>query len=660
MTEDVRILLKLTRSANQDAQQLAIRALGRYESREFIPDLIQLLPSEILRGVVTNAIVQAFRGPVLPSDSGGQQVQQVMDLLNTRVSKDESFMTTAASAIAQLPYERSDQAAAAQAMLREFLRRAEGTATVSLNGIVGAIEWFARANRKISPLTDDIIERLRQIARAPDRRRREASENATAALVAAGAMDIETIRSTAVDTKIPDMPDKRRWSAIVLGGTSIEIDELERIHFLKKLLRDDAASVRVEAVRAWTRRVTPVEGCELLMEMLKDPNPHVMLTALDALGDACPADSNVTDLLTADVKTPPTNRSWHRAAHALVALAKRAPDRVKIPLNTAFISHPIWQVRMYAARTAAMLKDTVALERLALDAHDNVREAALPALRTLKGEESDAVFVAALRRDDYQLLRTAAKTLAGATSTPELSGALMTALLRVTAEKKETSRDTRLALIERLSQIGTPDQAEQLAPLLRDFDIPVALAALALYQQWAGPSLHLFGPAPLPRPPLPSPGELSEDLDAVVTMESGRKFGLRFLTSQAPLTVTRFKRLARGHYYDGLTFHRVVPNFVIQGGSPGANEYAGDAQFMRDEIGAGHAPYSVGLSTRGRDTGDAQFFINLIENRRLNPDYTVFAVVCGVDPLAVESIGEGDRIERITLEKYDPCRPKRD
>lgn len=658
MTEDIRILLKLTRSTNPDAQQLAIRALGRYESREFIPDLIQFLPSKALRSAAARAIVQAFRGPVLPTDSGGLQVQQVMDLLNTHVTKDDMFITTAATAIAQLPYERPDQANAAQAMLREFLRRAEGNASLSLGSIVGAIEWFARTNRKISPLGDDMIERLRQIARAPDRRRRDASELATAALVAAGAMDIETIRSTAVDTKVPDMADKRRLSAIVLGGTSLEVDEPEREHLLKKLLRDDVTSVRIEAVRAWTRRVTPVEGCELLMEMLKDPNQHVMLTALDALGDACPDDINVTDLLTADVKTPPTDRSWHRTAHALVALAKRAPDRVKIPLNTAFISHPVWQVRMYGARSAAMLKDTVALERFAVDPHDNVREAALPVLRALKGEESDPIFIAALRRSDYQLLRTASNALAGATSTAELSGALMTALRRVTAEKKETSRDTRLALIERLTQLGTPDQAEQLAPLLRDFDIPVALAALALYEQWTGPAMHLFGPAPLPRPPLPSPEELSEDLDAVITMGTGGKFGLRFLTSQAPLTVTRFKRLARGNYYDGLTFHRVVPNFVIQGGSPGANEYAGDAQFVRDEIGAGHVPYSVGLSTRGRDTGDAQFFINLIENRRLNPDYTVFAVVCGADPLAIESIVEGDRIERITLDKFDPCRPK--
>ena len=80
-------------------------------------------------------------------------------------------------------------------------------------------------------------------------------------------------------------------------------------------------------------------------------------------------------------------------------------------------------------------------------------------------------------------------------------------------------------------------------------------------------------------------------------------------------------------YYNGLTFHRVVPNFVIQGGSPGANEYAGDGLYMRDEIGtASHVRGTVGFSTRGRDTGDAQFFINLVDNPRLDFEYTVFGV----------------------------------
>jgi cyclophilin family peptidyl-prolyl cis-trans isomerase len=100
---------------------------------------------------------------------------------------------------------------------------------------------------------------------------------------------------------------------------------------------------------------------------------------------------------------------------------------------------------------------------------------------------------------------------------------------------------------------------------------------------------------------------------------------------------------------DGLTFHRVEPSFVIQGGSPGANEYAGDGPFMRDELGGLHRRGTIGISTRGRDTGDAQIFVNLVDNPRLDFEYTVFAHVSPDEMAAVDEIQEGARIRRIRV-----------
>ena len=96
----------------------------------------------------------------------------------------------------------------------------------------------------------------------------------------------------------------------------------------------------------------------------------------------------------------------------------------------------------------------------------------------------------------------------------------------------------------------------------------------------------------------------------------------------APITVRHFLELAlHDHYYDGLTFHRVVPNFVIQGGSPGANEYSGPGRLHARRGRRAEQPGVRRLSTRGRNTGDAQFFVNLVDNTRLDYDYTVFAKV---------------------------------
>ncbi len=125
---------------------------------------------------------------------------------------------------------------------------------------------------------------------------------------------------------------------------------------------------------------------------------------------------------------------------------------------------------------------------------------------------------------------------------------------------------------------------------------------------------------------------------------------LRLLPDVAPVTVARFAALATQGYYNGLTFHRVVPNFVVQGGSPGANEYSGVARYMRDEVGpqAAHVRGAVGISTRGKDTGDGQFFIDLVDLPRLDRDYTVFAYVTQGMEL-VDRLLEGARIVNVSV-----------
>jgi cyclophilin family peptidyl-prolyl cis-trans isomerase len=130
-------------------------------------------------------------------------------------------------------------------------------------------------------------------------------------------------------------------------------------------------------------------------------------------------------------------------------------------------------------------------------------------------------------------------------------------------------------------------------------------------------------------------------------MQGRGYFDVALDVDAAPLTAIRIARRAGEGYYNGLTFHRIAPNFVIQGGSPGANEYMGEHFYMRDEVGL-HVRGTVGISTRGRDTGDAQIFVNLIDSPRLDHIYTVFgSVVAGMD--VVDATLEGDVIERVEL-----------
>lgn len=565
------------------------------------------------------------------------------------VAATDALLQTTDSALIlrHLPYTRRDQVQTAENRLR-----AQATQPANYESTAVSLEALARNHRRLHELGDESLDFLRRAAgrslpgMKPDDH--STPRFALAALAAAGRADERVIR-----TGLRDMDEQVRRTAMdALNGAGATIEPAGRTELVRAGLGDESLFVRYEAVRGWARRETAAHGCGPLLDALTDRSPHVALAAFDALGERCLDDEGITARLVSEASTPPNVGDWQREAHAFVALARRSPERAALSMP-AFKSHNVWQVRMYAARAAAAMKDVPTLEKLAYDAHDNVREAALAPLRTSRKSEGDAAVIAALARPDYQLLRTAALTLKEAAPDRYLLAALIGALQRVTAEKKETSRDTRLALLEQVRAMGGRDQLPLYERLLKDFDPKVAAAAaeactaLSTRPCAADPQL-------LPRPSSPTSGELGERVKAVVRLDSGRSFAMGFHRELAPETYARFVRLARARYYDGLTFHRIVPNFVVQGGSPGANEYAGDGPFMRDELGGSHRRGTVGISTRGRDTGDAQIFINLVDNPRLDLEYTVFASISDADMATVDTIQEGTRILRIHFMRAGP------
>ena len=120
---------------------------------------------------------------------------------------------------------------------------------------------------------------------------------------------------------------------------------------------------------------------------------------------------------------------------------------------------------------------------------------------------------------------------------------------------------------------------------------------------------------------------------------------------QAPLTVANFVNLARRGFYDGLDFHRVIGDFMIQGGCPQGTGTGGPGYKFEDEArnGLGHERGVLSMANAGPDTNGSQFFITHVATPWLDGKHTVFGkVVEGMD--AVDAVRQGDKIKSVRIE----------
>lgn len=128
---------------------------------------------------------------------------------------------------------------------------------------------------------------------------------------------------------------------------------------------------------------------------------------------------------------------------------------------------------------------------------------------------------------------------------------------------------------------------------------------------------------------------------------------VKFFEKDAPGTVENFIKLSKESFYNGLTFHRVIPNFVIQGGCPDGNGMGGPGYSIKCELDGDNQYHDRGvlsMAHSGRDTGGSQFFIcyNRENTQHLDRNHTVFGKVYeGLE--IIDEIKAGDTIEKIII-----------
>lgn len=439
-------------------------------------------------------------------------------------------------------------------------------------------------------------------------------------------------------------PRVRAWAAQGLGAVG-DGGDLVR---LAPLLAAPQAGPVIQALHAGQKLVdagkaaAPAEWRRPLLDLFDDPRPHVRIAALEA-ASAWLLDDELGAALAQRAGTEEKGRRQERAT-ALVALAAGADPRAAELVSTASRDDD-GAIRAAAARAAASLGAVKLLDRLARDPDPRPRAAALQGLLATSPDPAK-VATEALNDTDPGIKATLFTWLTGHPEVPieQLGEAVVFALrdrniessldgveaLLARARAEPLERGTIVALLEKLAEFP---------------DYLVRRRAIAALGELGRPQPKL-GAVQDPRgvDAFESVVRRTSHPRMVEVHTSRGDLEIRLACPQAPLTCLNFLTLARNHFYDGLTFHRVVPDFVVQGGDPRADGYGGPGYTIRDEINRlRYRRGVVGMALAGPDTGGSQFFITLSPQPRLDGGYTAFGEVVGGDEV-LDQLVEGDRI----------------
>ncbi|MEM7218174.1 MAG: peptidylprolyl isomerase [Pseudomonadota bacterium] len=143
------------------------------------------------------------------------------------------------------------------------------------------------------------------------------------------------------------------------------------------------------------------------------------------------------------------------------------------------------------------------------------------------------------------------------------------------------------------------------------------------------------------------------DLKATIATAKG-EISIDLHPEQAPVTVANFVNLANRGYYNGLNFHRVIDDFMIQGGCPSGTGTGGPGYKFEDEFDASlrhDRPGRLSMANAGPGTNGSQFFITHVPTPWLDDGHSIFGTVCSdADQTVVNAIAQGDKIDSVSIE----------
>ncbi len=342
-------------------------------------------------------------------------------------------------------------------------------------------------------------------------------------------------------------------------------------------------------------------------------------------------------------------------AAAIGYLAVIKQDRIVPVIDSLLNTKPPARVRVACADAFAEIHNASVIPRLAMlfkDEDPIVRGAAFGHLVAIDSTQVDLYIKIALADPDKMPIVLALDQI----GQRKLTGYLPQ-VQKLMGRAKDLDLDIRRSLIDVVSKyvdtLGTDSALSELViEGLKDPEYIVRRQANDLFREKFGHDRSNMV--------VPAETRITEkQLQKVMADTSGHPTALiqtnrgeieiELLPDVAPLTVLNFIDLARSGFYDGLSFHRVVPNFVVQGGCPRGDGWGGPPYYIRCEY--SDVPFergTVGIATSGHDTGGSQFFICHSPQPHLDARYTVFGqVLSGMD--VVDQIVVGDIIQKIII-----------
>jgi HEAT repeat protein/cyclophilin family peptidyl-prolyl cis-trans isomerase len=427
---------------------------------------------------------------------------------------------------------------------------------------------------------------------------------------------------------------------------------------LMPLVTGNDRSVQIEAVRA-VGRIGDVKAAATLQTLIRNrtTDPAIRLEAVNALG-ALHATADAAEQLPPTVVPQVidllTDSSPMIRAAALRAVAVLDPEHLRVLLS-GLDPDSHWSVRAALATLLGALPAEEALPRLTAmlkDDDQRVIPAVLNALTKVKAPNISAALLERLKSDD-PVVRAAAATNLGDVKPAGAAEALADAYK---FGERDATYLARAAALAALAKYGVEAATPTIKGALGDKDWAVRVRAVQLLNELDPSAASDADQASRPAPTTvsaatyASPQLTNPPVSTTMFIDTDRgSIEVELAVLDAPLTVDNFITLARKGYFNGLSIHRVVPNFVIQDGDPRGDGEGGPGYTIRDEI--NQRPYLrgvVGMALDWKDTGGSQFFITHSPQPHLDAKYTVFGrVVSGMD--VVDKIQQWDVIRAIRV-----------